>query len=118
MANSKVLELRRHEAADSMLVTMTASQLRTLVANAVVEALAEYEAGRTPPPELLNGADMARALGISRTSLHRLRVQGCPAVRIGDGFRYRPRAVLAWLEHRRPAPTEVEQAVAHTGREA
>jgi hypothetical protein len=77
---------------------MTRAQLRELVADAVVEALAEYEAGKRPAPDLLSGPQMAEKLGISRTKLHRLRVDGViPAVKLGDIFKYAPASVMAAL---------------------
>lgn len=80
------------------LALLTATQLRELVADAVAGALASFEAGRAPEPDLVSSVEMARRLCVSRTKLHRLRLAGCPAVRVGDTYRYRPSTVLAWLE--------------------
>lgn len=53
-----------------------------------------------PEPLTLSGAEMARRLGISRSTMHELRKQGCPCVRIGDHHRYCSADVLAWLKAR------------------
>lgn len=93
-------EARPHHAPDALVVTLSRAELRSLVAEAVADALAEL----APPkdePLTLSGVEMARRLGISRSAMHRLRVDhGCPAVRVGDFYRYRPAAVVAWLESR------------------
>lgn len=78
-------------------VTLTRAELRELVTEAVISALAEFKAGEQPVPDLLTGAQMAAKLGISRTSLHRLRVDGCPAVQVGDVYKFEPSAVMAHL---------------------
>lgn len=78
---------------------LTPEQLHDLVADAVAEALAGLTE-RAPEPDLVPPAEMARRLGISRTSLHRLRVAGAPVVRVGDVHRYRPADVISWLQSR------------------
>ena len=65
--------------------------------NSVIAALAEFKAGEQPTPDLLTGAQMAAKLGISRTSLHRMRVDGCPAIKVGDVYKFEPCAVMAHL---------------------
>ena len=85
---------------DEPLVMMTRTQLSELVTDAVISALAEFESGKAPPVELVSGVEMARLIGISRTSMHRLRVDGCPAIAVGDTHRFRPRDVLTWLQVR------------------
>jgi hypothetical protein len=85
---------------EALLVTLRVADLRQLVQDAVIDALAEFRAGAAPQPELLSGAAMAARLGVSRTTMHRLRLDGCPAVRVGDVYRYRPAIVMAWLESR------------------
>jgi hypothetical protein len=51
-------------------------------------------------PLLVSGAQLGRLLGCSRTQVHRLRLEGAPAVRLGDVFKYEPAAVLTWLRDR------------------
>lgn len=47
--------------------------------------------------ELVTGNELEVRVGVSRTTLWRLRQQGLPHVRIGRGVRYDVREVLAWL---------------------
>lgn len=68
------------------------------VADRVFEAISEFEAGKPDSPDLLSGPQMAKRLGISRTKLHRLRTEGCPAVKVGDVYKFEPANVLAWLK--------------------
>jgi excisionase family DNA binding protein len=84
----------------SPLVVMSAAELRELITEAVAAALVDHAASRQPDPETVSGSEMAQRLGVSRTSMHRLRLEGCPALRLGDSYRFRPSAVLAWLESR------------------
>lgn len=79
---------------------LTAEQVAQLAYDAAAAALAEFAADRSPTPELVDGVAMARLISVSRATLHRLRVAGMPAVPVGETFRYRPAAVIAWLEHR------------------
>ena len=81
-----------------LLVTLTVSELRELVREAVVDLLAEHHHESAVEPLTLSGAEMARKLGVSRSTMAELRTRdGCPAVRIGDHFRFEPAAVMAWL---------------------
>jgi hypothetical protein len=81
-------------------VVLTAEQVAQLAHDAAAEALAEFAADRAPAPELVDGPTMGRLISVSRATLHRLRVAGMPAIAVGDTFRYRPAAVIAWLEQR------------------
>lgn len=86
---------------DSLIVTMTEARFVALVRSQVEEALAEHERQRPPEPKWLSGAQMALRLGISRTKLHFLRVkEGCPALRLGDVYKFDPKAVEEWLRER------------------
>lgn len=80
------------------LVVLTAEQVTRLAYDAAAAALAEFAADRAPAPELVDGVAMARLISVSRATLHRLRVAGAPAIPVGDTFRYRPAAVIGWLE--------------------
>jgi hypothetical protein len=79
---------------------LTADELDERIRSAVVAALEAHSAGRAPAPEYVSGAQMGHLLGISRSMMHKLRLEGCPAVKIGDGFRFSPIRVVAWLEAR------------------
>jgi len=79
---------------------LTADELDERIKAAVVMALESHTAGRAPAPEYVSGAQMGHLLGISRSMMHKLRLEGCPAVKIGDGFRFSPVRVTAWLESR------------------
>jgi hypothetical protein len=82
------------------LVTVTAEELATLVRNAVADALAEHEP-TSDRPALLDRVALARALGVSASTVDRLRSEGCPSIRIGDVPRFELDAVLAWLRERK-----------------
>jgi len=82
------------------LVLLTAEQVSQLAHDAAAAALAEFAGGQAPVPELVDGPAMCRLISVSRATLHRLRVGGMPAISVGDTFRYRPAAVIAWLEQR------------------
>jgi hypothetical protein len=85
---------------NTMLVQLTVRQLAGIVEGAVLDALDKFETGKAPAPALLSGAEMAIRLGISRTKMHRLREEGCPAVKVGDVFKYLPGRVMSYLEER------------------
>jgi hypothetical protein len=69
------------------------------VAARVVEQLAQTRSAHAEP-DRIDAVEMARRLSLSRTTLHRLRRQGMPAIPVGDTYRSNPAAVLAWLETR------------------
>ena len=84
----------------TLLVQLTAEDLRSLVAGAVADALRDHAAARPPAPDLLGPGPMAARLGVSRTTLHRMRLIGCPSIAVGDSHKYEPAAVLDWLRAR------------------
>src|SRR5690606_36864920 len=88
---------QRNDPPDPPIVLLTESRLRALVGEAVADALGERE-GDSPRTELVSGSELAVLLGVSRTSVHRLRVRGMPAVPILDTYRFRPAECLAWLQ--------------------
>ena len=49
------------------------------------------------PPELLSVRGLAKALGASPSSVHRLLKRGCPHVRVGDSPRFSLVDVTTWL---------------------
>jgi len=82
------------------IVVLTPEQVSQLAYDAAAAALADFAEGLQDSPDLVDGAAMAKRLSLSRATLRRLRVAGMPAIAVGDTFRYRPAAVLAWLEQR------------------
>lgn len=94
----------RTAAAQMQLEALDDPAVEARLESIVLSAFEKYRAGAAPEPELVDGAEMCRRIGVSRTSLHRLRVAGAPAVRVGDTYRYRPGAVVAWLEQREAKP--------------
>jgi len=80
------------------LVLLTAEQVSQLAHDAAAAALAEFTAEQAPAPELVDGVAMAQLISVSRATLHRLRVAGMPCVPLGETFRYKPAAIIAWLE--------------------
>jgi hypothetical protein len=82
------------------LVLTTRAELTDLVREAVAAAIAEQSESRPVERQVVGPNEMSRMLDISRTSLHRLRSEGCPAVRLGDVYKYEPSAVLTWLKAR------------------
>jgi hypothetical protein len=85
---------------DGPIVMLTRRQLSELMEDAVISALAEFEAGKTPGPDLLTGAQMATKLGVSRSKLHFLRIEGMPAIRVGTVYKFEPAAVLQYLREK------------------
>lgn len=81
---------------DALAVTLTCAALRELIADAVADAL--QQAPSDERPELVGGPELARLLGVSRATVHRLRCKGMPSVRILDTFRFRVADCLAWLQ--------------------
>ena len=81
-----------------MLVTITVDELRQIVSQEVERALAGTPAASTA--ELFDTQEMARQIGVSASTLRAYVQQGCPYVQAGKGFRFRPAAVLEWLETR------------------
>ena len=81
-------------------IVTTPEALRELVRDAVADALAEAAPAAKDEALLVSGGEMARLLGVSRTTMHRLRLEGCPAVRLGDTYRYSTARVMSWLEAR------------------
>lgn len=84
---------------DRLVVVLTISQFRLLIQEAVESVLDDQRASPTEPA-LLSGSELAARLGISRASVHRLRLEGCPAIKICDSFKFEIAAVLGWLRAR------------------
>ena len=95
-----VAELRAEVGNDNMLVTLTVGQLREIVCDAVIDGIAQFKAGERPEQATLSGVDLARAVGLSRNAVTRLRKAGMPAIKLGDIHRYELKACMDWLrEH-------------------
>jgi hypothetical protein len=74
--------------------------LRPMVEEVVRDLLVEFADGAPAPPELLTTEQICAALGCSRTSLHRLVLDGLPRLMLLDSPRYRLSDCVAWLETR------------------
>jgi hypothetical protein len=81
-------------------ILVSTEALREIVTEAVAAALAERSESRPVDRQIVGPTEMARMLDVSRTTLHRLRVDGCPAVKLGDCFKFSPSEVMAWLKAR------------------
>lgn len=92
--------MTNREPLETSLVVATPEELRKLLCEALSEALAGQAAVGPPPPELVKGAELARLLSVSRTTVHRLRQEGMPAIRMGETFRYHLGDCLEWLRRR------------------
>jgi excisionase family DNA binding protein len=84
----------------NQIIVTNPDTLRAIVADAVLEALADHKTGQRPELELVSGSTLAARLGLSRTTVHRLRVDGAPCVRVGETYKFSPAKVMAWLEAR------------------
>lgn len=88
----------RQAADDRLAVTLTLGELRELMREAALEAVAE--AANDSPPALLDRQGLARALGASASTVARLRREGMPALMLGDSPRFELTDCLAWLRGR------------------
>lgn len=82
----------------STVVVVTPAELERLIGSAVEKALAGQR--EQPTAALLDRNALARALGVSPSSVARLRRDGMPCVMIGDAPRFELDACLAWLRMR------------------
>jgi hypothetical protein len=76
---------------------LTATQLATIVRNAVAEAFAERESAEAPVPLLLDRDGIAAALGCSVSQVDKLRQRGMPNVWLGDSPRFEREACINWV---------------------
>lgn len=82
---------------EALHIVATKEQLRELF----LELLDDHVVEPVEQVDAVGAAEMCRRLSISRSTLHRMRHAGCPALKVGaNEFRYEPRAVLAWLRAR------------------
>jgi hypothetical protein len=75
----------------------TLEELSAVIYDASLLAFEDYKAGEQPGPDLLTGAQMAAKIGVSRSKLHFLRVAGLPSIKVGDTYKFEPRAVMEYL---------------------
>lgn len=98
-AGELVRVAKARQAADERLaVTLTLGELRELMREAALEAVAEL--GSAPKPALLDRNGIAQALGVSSSTVDRLRREGMPSILIGDSPRFEIEPCLAFLRGR------------------
>ena len=79
-------------------VVTTTAELRELIREELSAARADLP---VVEPAILKGAQVAKKAGVSRTTVHRWRVEGCPAIRLSvDTWGYEWPQVLEWLKSR------------------
>lgn len=88
----------RHAADERLAVTLTLGELRELVRDAALEAVAD--AACAPRPALLDRSGLAQALGVGTSTVDRFRREGCPVLWVGDSPRFEIEPCLAWLRGR------------------
>lgn len=87
----------------SMLVTLTAADLRALVFDAVADVLAELAPGAEPPSDVLTRSEAARFLRCSLTQLDRLcRDGGLPFHLLGESRRFLRSELVAYVGGAQP----------------
>lgn len=83
-------------------VVLTETQLAELLERSATRgaelALASHVAERASG--LVSGGRMAQLLNVSRSTMHRMRLAGAPAIKLGDTYKYEPDAVIAWARGR------------------
>ncbi|HEU4581705.1 MAG TPA: hypothetical protein VFS67_25795 [Polyangiaceae bacterium] len=83
---------------DRLAVSLTLGELRELVREVALEAVAE--AAGSPRPALLDRNGLAQALGVGTSTVDRFRREGMPALWAGDSPRFELADCLAWLRGR------------------
>lgn len=99
-ANAPAFVGQPQNRAKSTIVALSGVELSRLVHEAVTSVLHHLEREKTPRAALLSGAQMAARLGISRSKMNALRLEGCPSVKIGNLFKFDEVSVLEWLKER------------------
>lgn len=82
------------------MVTLTRAELAELIEDAVALATERLTDSASGAPALLTQADLAKTLCVSVRTIHTLRQQGLPMLRVGDSPRFELAAVLSWLRNR------------------
>ncbi len=93
-----VVPIRQAVDDSTPIVVLSLGQLREALRDLAEER--EAVAIPTPEPITLSGAQLAQRLGVSRTTVHRMREDGCPCFRLGDSWRFELEPVMAWLRGR------------------
>ena len=83
---------------DQLIVTLTVGQLRQLVREGVLDAIAD---GPPQGPALLDKAAFARAIGVSTSTVDKLRKLGCPVVWVIESPRFDLAACMEWLRQQK-----------------
>ena len=82
----------------SSVIVVSPDELRTLIREAVAEAMQDQNGAADEPDTLLSTAQVCRRLGIGRTTLHEMRRRGrIEAVTIGRAVRFRASDVDALM---------------------
>jgi hypothetical protein len=81
-----------------MVVQLTVARLREVVADCVLETLADHEPQQRP--SLLDQAALAREFGCSTRTILTLRKEGLPTIMLGDSPRFELAVALEWLRAR------------------
>ncbi|MFZ5895338.1 MAG: helix-turn-helix domain-containing protein [Myxococcota bacterium] len=81
-----------------LLLTLTDEEFGALLDKHICAALVERVPHAAQTREFVPATEVARRCSVSRMTVHRWRVAGCPAVRVGDTWRYRFADVVRWLE--------------------
>lgn len=81
------------------LIVATPDQLAELIRDAVAEALAEQS--QDVAAALLDRNGIARALGVSPSTVDKLRREALPYIMLGDSPRFEPAACIEWLRENR-----------------
>lgn len=79
-------------------VTLTVAELRRLIRDAALDAVADLVPAA---PALLDRTGLARALGVGTSSVDRFRSEGMPSVWVGDMPRFELGPCLDWLRQRK-----------------
>jgi predicted DNA-binding transcriptional regulator AlpA len=88
--------------ADSMLVTLTVSDLREIVRDEVKAALHNGN-GHADPDKLLSVAEAAKIIGQSKMWLYRKSTKLPFAVRVGRSIKFSHKGIQHWIESQRRA---------------
>lgn len=81
----------------TMVVQLSAADLKALLREELEGALAEREAR----PALIDQNALARELGVSSRTIYTLRERGLPTVMVGDSPRFELAVVLEWLREQK-----------------
>lgn len=98
-ARAKYLRVSTTTDEGALVVTLTRSELSSLVRDAVADAL-----GMKGGPVLLDREQLAERLGCSTAHVDHLRKRGLPTVLIGQAVRFEWAEVMGWLRGAEATP--------------